>query len=95
MANEVFILYFLIDFIDLVFEVMYWLIIVRVLLSWIPHNPYNPIIRFIYEVTEIVMAPVRRVLPLQAMGIDFSPIVVLILLQLVKVLAINVLIGLL
>lgn len=88
-------MYFLIDFIDLVFEVMYWLIIVRVLLSWIPHNPYNPIIRFIYEVTEIVMAPVRRVLPLQAMGIDFSPIVVLILLQLVKVLAINVLIGLL
>ncbi|NLT95474.1 MAG: YggT family protein [Clostridia bacterium] len=95
MANEVLILYFLIDFVDIVFEVMYWLVIVRVLLSWIPHDPYNPIIRFIYDVTEVVMAPVRNILPLQAMGIDFSPIVVLILLQLTKTLLINLIIGIL
>lgn len=88
-------MYFLIDFVDIVFEVMYWLVIVRVLLSWIPHDPYNPIIRFIYDVTEVVMAPVRNILPLQAMGIDFSPIVVLILLQLTKTLLINLIIGIL
>jgi YggT family protein len=86
-------LYFLIDFVKIIFEVMYWLVIVRVLLSWIPHDPYNPLIKFIYEVTEIVMGPVRRLLPLQAMGIDFSPIVVLILLQLAKSFLISLIIG--
>lgn len=88
-------MYFLIDFIDLIFDVMYWLIIIRVILSWIPHDPYNPIFRFIYEVTELIMGPVRRLVPLQGMGIDFSPIIVLLLLQLIKSFVFKLLFGLL
>jgi len=77
-------MYFLIDIVDIIFDVMYWLIIVRVILSWVRHDPYNPIFRFIYEVTEMVLAPVRRLIPMRGMAIDFSPIIALILLQLLK-----------
>lgn len=49
-----------------------WLVVIRCILSFFPHNPYQPIIKFIYDVTEPLMAPFRRLLP-RASGIDFSP----------------------
>lgn len=66
--------------IDTAFNVMSWLIIIRVLLSWIPHDPYNAIFRFIYEITEIVLAPARKIVPAIG-GLDFSPIVAIIVLD--------------
>ena len=57
------------------FEVYSWLILARVLLSWFPVNPYNPIMKFIYETTEPFMAPMRKILPPSpALPIDFSPV---------------------
>lgn len=53
-------------------KVYKWLVIVRCVISFFPHNPYQPIIKFIYDVTEPLMAPFRRLLPATA-GIDFSP----------------------
>lgn len=48
----------------------------RVLLSWIPNVDYsNPIVRFLYEATEPVLAPIRNALP-PMNGIDLSPLVV-------------------
>lgn len=48
----------------------------RVLLSWIPNVDYsNPIVRFLYETTEPVLAPIRNALPPMG-GIDLSPLVV-------------------
>jgi YggT family protein len=61
-------------------QVMIWLIIVRCILSFVRHDPYQPIIRFIYDVTEPVMAPFRRWLP-AAGGIDFSPIIAVLFIQ--------------
>lgn len=56
-----------------------FVLLIRVLMSWIPLDRSNPtidgIVRFIYDITEPVLAPVRGVLP-QGMGIDFSPLVV-------------------
>ncbi len=52
-------------------------LIVRIVLTWIPHNNYNPAIQFLYKITEPVLAPVRKVIP-PVMGMDFSPIVVFI-----------------
>lgn len=49
-----------------------WLVLIRCILSFFPHNPYQPIIKFIYDVTEPLMAPLRRLLP-AAGGVDFSP----------------------
>lgn len=82
-------IYNLLNIIDIAFEVMYWLIIVRVILSWVRHDPYNPIFRFIYEVTEIVLAPIRKLMPMRGMGIDFSPIIAILLLQVLRSVVIN------
>lgn len=62
------------------FDLMSWLIIARVILSWIPHNPHNPILRFIYEVTEVILGPIQRLIPAVG-GLDFSPIVAIFLLD--------------
>ncbi len=54
-----------------------WLIIARALLSWVNPDPYNPIVRFLYNITEPVMGWVRRRVPLVFGGLDLSPILVL------------------
>jgi len=51
-------------------------VIARAVLSWVNPDPYNPIVRFIYNLTEPVLGRIRRLLPLQLGGIDFSPIIV-------------------
>jgi len=53
-----------------------WVIIARVVISWVNADPYNPIVRTIVNVTEPVLYRIRRSLPVFAGGIDFSPIVV-------------------
>jgi YggT family protein len=54
-----------------------WVIIIRAVLSWVSPDPYNPIVRFIHNVTEPVLFRVRMWLRLGYGGIDFSPIIVL------------------
>lgn len=58
-----------------------FIILARVLMSWVNLDPYSPLARALYDLTEPVLAPVRNLLP-TAGGLDFSPIIVLILLQL-------------
>ncbi|MBI4526565.1 MAG: YggT family protein [Deltaproteobacteria bacterium] len=53
-----------------------WIIIARAVISWVNADPYNPIVRFLYTATEPVLYRIRRLLPVYAGGIDFSPIVV-------------------
>lgn len=51
------------------------LIIVRALLSWVSPDPFNPIVRFLYNATEPVLEPIRRILPAGLRsGIDISPL---------------------
>ena len=54
-----------------------YIIIFVAILSWVSPDPYNPIVRFINNVTEPVLYPVRRRLPFAFSNIDFSPLVVL------------------
>ena len=61
---------------ELVLMAYIWIIIARALISWVSPDPYNPIVRFLYRVTEPVLRPVRDRLP-PAMGIDFSPLIVI------------------
>ena len=51
------------------------IIVIRALISWVNPDPWNPIVRFLYQVTEPVLRPIRRRLP--NTGIDFSPLVVI------------------
>lgn len=54
-----------------------WVIIARAVLSWVSPDPYNPIVRFIYNLTEPVMHQIRTRIPVNFGGIDISPIIVL------------------
>ena len=58
-------------------------LLIRIVLSWIPHNPYNQAIRFLYKITDPVLNPVRKLIP-PFKGIDFSPIIVFIALGILK-----------
>jgi YggT family protein len=73
----------LIQIVNIAFSVLIWMVIIRCLLSFIPHNPYQSIIRFVYEVTEPIMAPFRRLVPMLG-GLDLSPIVVVLALEVVR-----------
>jgi YggT family protein len=61
---------------DYVLWAYMWIIIARVVISWVNADPYNPIVRFVYNATEPVLERVRRVLPVFAGGLDLSPLVV-------------------
>ncbi len=60
-----------------ILNIFMWIIIARAILSWVSPDPYNPIVRFIHNITEPVLYPIRRRIPLSFGGIDFSPIIVL------------------
>ena len=62
---------------DIALSIYMWIIIIRALLSWVNPDPHNPIVQFLYSITEPVMAKVRQLLPMSGVGIDFSPIIVI------------------
>ncbi len=62
-----------------VLTIYMWVIIARAVISWVNPDPYNPIVRFLYQVTEPVLYRIRRTIPMPMTGIDFSPIIVFIL----------------
>jgi len=64
--------------VDLALNIYLWLIIARALLSWVNPDPYNPIVRFLYNVTEPVLGYLRRRLPLVFGGLDLTPLLVLV-----------------
>lgn len=61
--------------IDSLFTLYSWLILGRLLLSWIRLDSYHPLVQFLYRVTEPALGPARKMIP-PAGGLDFSPIVV-------------------
>jgi len=50
-------------------------LLIRIVLSWVPHNPYNQAVQFLYKITDPVLNPVRKLIP-PFRGIDFSPVIV-------------------
>jgi len=63
--------------IDIALTLYMWIIIFRALISWVNPDPYNQIVIFLYRVTEPVLGPIRRRLPMRNIGIDISPIIVI------------------
>jgi YggT family protein len=64
--------------------ILYWLVLIRAVISWVNPDPYNPIVQFLYRSTEPFLAPVRAIIPAWRTGIDFSPIVVVLILILLQ-----------
>jgi len=62
---------------DIALTIFMWIVIARAILSWVSPDPYNPIVRFIHNVTEPVLYQVRRKIPLSFGGIDFSPMIII------------------
>jgi YggT family protein len=62
---------------ELVLWAYFWIVIARAVLSWVNPDPFNPIVRFLYRVTEPVLRPIRRRLPTVGMGLDLSPMLVI------------------
>ncbi|HEX3031933.1 MAG TPA: YggT family protein [Bacillota bacterium] len=72
------------------FDLYRWILIARIFLSWIRHDPYHPVIRFIYKVTDPVLEPLSRAIPPIGM-IDISPIVAFLALEAVRKLVLGML----
>lgn len=74
---------FLFVFIRLFFTILTWSILIRILISWIRIDPYHPIVRILDQITEPILAPARRIIP-PIGGLDFSPVIVIILLNILE-----------
>ena len=73
------------NILDILLTILYWLILIRALISWVNPDPNNPIVQFLYKTTEPILEPVRRLLPLDfRFGIDISPIIVFLLIMFLK-----------
>ena len=78
----------LVTVVDLLFKAIYLMMFARVLLSWVPNVPHHPIVDFIYQVTDPILEPFQRLMP-RGMGIDFSPILAFLALQVAR----NIIMG--
>ena len=68
---------YFVDLLSLALNIYMWIIIARAVLSWVNPDPFNPIVRFLHRVTEPVLRPVRGWLPTYQIGLDLSPMIVL------------------
>ncbi len=75
---------------DLLLWLYMWIVIIRALISWVNPDPYNPIVRFLYQATEPVLYRVRRYLPYTG-GIDFSPLIVILIIIFLQAFLVNTL----
>ena len=82
-------MYFLIQVVSVSFDVFYWMMISRVLLSWVSPRSYNKLIEFVIDVTDYVLIPIKRLIPTNVGGVDFSPILAIFLLNFLKRLIIS------
>ncbi|MDX1686477.1 MAG: YggT family protein [Candidatus Promineifilaceae bacterium] len=74
---------FLLPIIDLLYWVFWILILVRVVLSFVQVSPYHPLVQMVYQLTEPILEPIRNIMPRTGM-IDFSPLIALLLLGLLR-----------
>ena len=75
-------------------EILWWMIIIRALLSWVNPDPSNPIVQFIERGTEWILQPFRQWIPIYKIGIDISPILAILFLYFLKIFLIQTLLGL-
>lgn len=78
---------------DYILTIANWLIIIRALISWVNPDPYNVIVRFLYKVTDPILAPFRRFFPAYSIGIDISPIFALLAIWFLKLFLVKTLLG--
>jgi YggT family protein len=76
---------------DLVLWAYVWVLVARALVSWVNPDPYNPIVQALYKLTEPVLYPVRRLMGGYGFGIDFSPMIVILIIYFLQLFLIRTL----
>lgn len=76
-----------------VLDALWWLVIIRALLSWVSPDPANPIVQFVETITEPILYPLRQLVPAYKLGIDVSPILAILILYFLKSFLVQTLIG--
>lgn len=76
----------MVDLVNFAVKIYTLVIIARAVISFVRTDPYNPAVRLLYRLTEPVLYPIRRILVKATgnIGLDFSPIIAIILLRILK-----------
>jgi YggT family protein len=59
-----------------------WIVIIRALISWVSPDPWNPVVQFLSRVTDPVLRPIRKRLPMTP--IDFSPLILIVAIEFLR-----------
>ena len=84
----------ILEFILIVLNLYMWVVIIAALITWVQPNPYNPIVRFLSNVTEPVYRVIRRYIPTTFGGFDIAPIILILIIQFLQILIRNILVSL-
>ena len=76
-----------------VFTILYWLLFARIVISWFPVDPFHNVVQFLFQVTDPILAPFRR-LPLQIGMLDLAPLVAFMTLFFLRNVLVNILVTL-
>jgi YggT family protein len=83
-----------IEAVDMIFRLFQWLVIAAALVTWVSPDPRNPIVQFLFRSTEWLLRPCRKILPPRwTRGIDFSPIIAILAIVIVRNIVITLLVG--
>ena len=74
---------FLVTFIYYLFQILQFAIIIRALLSWFNPREDNPLVKFLMDITEPILAPLRRIVPRLGM-VDITPLVAILLMSVIQ-----------
>ncbi|MFA5092607.1 MAG: YggT family protein [Candidatus Omnitrophota bacterium] len=70
---------------DFLLIATYWLVIIRTLISWVNPDPANLIVQFLYKITEPILEPIRRRMPMNfRFGLDISPVIVVLVIMFLR-----------
>ena len=87
-------LFALASVLGIVFTILYWLILIRVVLSWVNPDPYNPIVQILHKTTEPILLPIRKLLPFSLnFGIDLSPLIAFLIIFFLKAFLVKTLVD--
>ena len=71
------------NIVSMLLNIVYFLLLARVIISWLRPDPTNPIVSFIHQMTEPILEPIRRMIPPSG-GVDFSPMVLFVIIILLQ-----------
>ena len=77
--------------ISMLINIYIWVLIIAVLLSWVKPDPYNPIVQVLTRLSEPLFAKMRSLMPTNFGGIDFAPLIVIVVLKFIDLMFVRLL----